>query len=816
MEEKPAAKEVLKTSDNHHKIRSLTLEKVFVLFRRYCGVHIAQYREDGYSKEVPIMITDTESSLTVSTAEKLPSSITPTKRSNRNTLDNTIMDLQSLRSWFENETQDPKREDCILEFVKEVYKSIQEKYQSQRYPLYQTHLASAQQMLQQRQHLPSQHLNGKTSLFPRLPSMDDPPLNPVLKKIKESSHNGKSHPKRDFVRPSPSKSSTNASDAVTQIQYLETTGSVKNRKWKFTDDIPHPFMITGTHPPWPKSVSTIYLKSSYAVEDSLIPTHVPYFGDNDKDDVLTPLFDKEVIEEWKQRGLYGPEYKKMENEKVLDQVLELLLQWIQEMIHMLQDDTEIVPIKYNHVSADSDSMDGIIIISDTLENKSSSTSVTEMIMNCLLKHLAIATASEFDKELVNKRYLQMIHAKEVSNDVPEVQVVEMTGDYLEDIHKQPEGIKAAHIAKTTWEYSDKYSSVMDSYRAMFCRRCFSYDCNNHGNVYAPSLDIQTELACRKETSNSWDIDSSWNASNVPDSPLSNELSDIYTLLLKRAYVICQGNSSKISHLFKCNESVIEQRIQEQGLSPTDIMTAKLSCIGEGNHPKKTKNKTSISQYNTATRKRGFSKELRPSFEPCHHGFEPCTEANCCCVKSSFLCTKHCSLGAISKNFYRGCACKAGTCRTMACNCFAFGRECDPDVCLECGTCSDPPNETATRQLCRNDSISMRRHCHLLIAESTVLAAGWGVFTKYDLKKGDFVHEYVGEMISELDGERRGAVHDKLNRSYLLTLCSDLDVDASKKGELCIAFVGVFILCNAGYLTHCPFLIKITKETKQGT
>mmetsp|Transcript_27443 Transcript_27443/g.43347 ORF Transcript_27443/g.43347 Transcript_27443/m.43347 type:complete len:157 (-) Transcript_27443:60-530(-) len=77
---------------------------------------------------------------------------------------------------------------------------------------------------------------------------------------------------------------------------------------------------------------------------------------------------------------------------------------------------------------------------------------------------------------------------------------------------------------------------------------------------------------------------------------------------------------------------------------------------------------------------------------------------------------------------------------------------------------------------------MGRHSHLLIAESKIKQAGWGLFTKHAMKKGDFVHEYVGEIISQEEAERRGVIYDKLNMSYLFNLSSDLVVDSTRKGN----------------------------------
>lgn len=77
---------------------------------------------------------------------------------------------------------------------------------------------------------------------------------------------------------------------------------------------------------------------------------------------------------------------------------------------------------------------------------------------------------------------------------------------------------------------------------------------------------------------------------------------------------------------------------------------------------------------------------------------------------------------------------------------------------------------------------MRRHCQLLVAKSSVEGAGWGIYNKNALKKDDFIHEYLGEYISQQEGDRRGCIYDRKNSSYLFNLTADFLVDASKKGN----------------------------------
>lgn len=85
--------------------------------------------------------------------------------------------------------------------------------------------------------------------------------------------------------------------------------------------------------------------------------------------------------------------------------------------------------------------------------------------------------------------------------------------------------------------------------------------------------------------------------------------------------------------------------------------------------------------------------------------------------------------------------------------------------------------------CSQMSMSLRRVHKLRVGISTLPGAGFGLFIDDAAKKGDLLGIYTGEVISQLEAERRGAIYDARNRSYLFELNVDESLDATYKGSI---------------------------------
>lgn len=271
---------------------------------------------------------------------------------------------------------------------------------------------------------------------------------------------------------------------------------------------------------------------------------------------------------------------------------------------------------------------------------------------------------------------------------------------------------------------DLYLKGIDSYRLLYCRSCFIFDCNLHGLQDKPSLSFQYELGIsRQRISSSGPQCFNADTREEPPDEAITQLTDFHKHICKRFYLIFNGDTKKMSHAMRVSEKSLQLYIAERKYSilVDPRFTQMRSDLG-GSTPALHR---SLKYYNQTWLQQIIEhKGQIPNFAPCNHE-SICSSETCTCIENHQFCTKACAWGSRSPNFFRGCACKA-QCNTVSCTCFAYDRECDPDLC-SCCTCVDAPGKPASAQKCRNDNITMRRHALLLVAVS--ICTGVAVIVK---------------------------------------------------------------------------------------
>lgn len=191
--------------------------------------------------------------------------------------------------------------------------------------------------------------------------------------------------------------------------------------------------------------------------------------------------------------------------------------------------------------------------------------------------------------------------------------------------------------------------------------------------------------------------------------------------------------------------------------------------------------------------RDYPPTERAAFFPCDHP-GPCLPDKtdkvdaCRCATDHVACEVSCNCADSCERRFRGCSCGTGpgnVCSDSKCACWNSGRECDPVLCRGCGV------ETVLHQAykyeekmrihrCRNNRIQLGLPARTIKAPSEV--QGYGLFAGQDLKKGDFINEYRGEIISRGESDRRGAIYSLAGQEYLFSLNLDQEVDANTFGN----------------------------------
>jgi hypothetical protein len=176
----------------------------------------------------------------------------------------------------------------------------------------------------------------------------------------------------------------------------------------------------------------------------------------------------------------------------------------------------------------------------------------------------------------------------------------------------------------------------------------------------------------------------------------------------------------------------------------------------------------------------------------------CNKKTCPCAENQLFCERYCNCGPNCWNEFPGCKCSStsrNVCRTDSCVCFAAGKECIPDRCRGCCKTADaavlpirqkygladPELHVETpRFSCENMKLQLKQNQHVCLGKSKV--AGWGAFILNGANKGDFLGEYIGELVTQEEADRRGRVYDRNNCSYLFNLNSEWVIDAQNRGN----------------------------------
>jgi len=197
---------------------------------------------------------------------------------------------------------------------------------------------------------------------------------------------------------------------------------------------------------------------------------------------------------------------------------------------------------------------------------------------------------------------------------------------------------------------------------------------------------------------------------------------------------------------------------------------------------KPKNKNSYNDWRKLFKNQ--SDNVAEPYFPCKHPGYKCEKSTCGCIDNKTGCEKYCHCSVDCSYRYPGCICKHD-CKSQLCPCFKKQRECDPDLCRECGAGKPEPYY----RNCKNVEIQYHENAETLIARSTITANAkgeainmWGLFTKENIEKDALISEYCGEIISIEDGEKRGILYDTYKMSYIFKLNSGYDVDATWKGN----------------------------------
>lgn len=360
----------------------------------------------------------------------------------------------------------------------------------------------------------------------------------------------------------------------------------------------------------------------------------------------------------------------------------------------------------------------------------------------------------------------------------------------------------------------------DSIPFFFCRQCYSYNCLLHGNQTAKPNRVLMDRT-RKDASSKVseaienqcedrDVGSCWCVS--PNEVLCTtwwrevrqDSDDIKAIILE-LFKVFGMDSCRISAaaklFFHDEKRLFHVSCNRVGylLSTLDEVESYREASQFPRRPRKKSSK--ISRMRTPAKEvPGMEGGRRVDFVPCQHE-GPCTLKTCRCVENGVNCEKFCCCShtrsynvrpekrTTCTNAFQGCTCKSAVaCVSNACVCFSWRRECDPDLCRACHDCK----ENGKRN-CRNVGLLMGERQRTVVGHSET--HGWGAFSVDKIMKNDIIGEYVGEIVNQVDAERRGTLYDEIDYSFLFNTTEEFALDSTRLGNK-------LRYCNHHFIPNC--------------
>lgn len=194
------------------------------------------------------------------------------------------------------------------------------------------------------------------------------------------------------------------------------------------------------------------------------------------------------------------------------------------------------------------------------------------------------------------------------------------------------------------------------------------------------------------------------------------------------------------------------------------------------------------------------------YTPCSHTGK-CTQENCDCIKIRGCCEKFCFCYPLCEYCYNGCEC-LNSCES-SCPCKILMRDCDPVIChtgkkqfLNRDSSFNSKRKNSKKKIildtdndkgqekhswkpnpkkCKNMSLIIYKTLKTALSKS-IITESYGLFAKENIKKDSFICEYVGELLSREETDRRSVFNDHFGLNYFFKLNEYMDIDAYTQGN----------------------------------